>query len=164
MHLTQFSGESMPHFYEWRRDVLDSFALLKVPPPLQGRHIRSCLRGSTRSRVETEMKFLAHPTTAGIMKVLRKWFGFHRTIVKQLIQAHMDCGRIPPPQRGWEGVFLRASEHRSIIRSMTILACEAGKSDTILLWDYMKTICVMLPDQELHNLDIWGPKAGLQQA
>ena len=102
MHLTQFSGESMPHFYQWRRDVLDSFALLKVPPPLQGRHIRSCLRGSARSRVETEMKFLAHPTTAEIMKILRKWFGFHRTIVRQLIQAHMDCGRIPSPQGGWE--------------------------------------------------------------
>ena len=66
----------------------------------------------------------------------------------------MDCGRIPPPQRGWEGVFLKASEHRSIIRSMTALSQEAGKSDTIYLWDYMKTLCVMLPDQELHSLDM----------
>jgi hypothetical protein len=35
-----------------------------------------------------------------------------------------------------------------------ILALEVGKSDTIYLWDHMKTLCVMLPDQELHNPDM----------
>ena len=51
-------------------------------------------------------------------------------------------------------MFLRTNEHGRIIRSMTILAAEVGMSDSIHLWEYMKTLCVMLPDLELHSLNI----------
>ena len=100
------------------------------------------------------MKFVSLPSAEGVLGILKKWFGLHRTIVRQLIKAHRDCGRIPSPQRGWEGVLLSTSKHGRIIYSMTIFAAEVGKSDTIHLWEYMKTLCVMLPDLELHNLNM----------
>ena len=98
-HLTVFSGKAIPHFYQWRKDVLHSLKLLKISPSLQGKYIQSCLRGSAKDKVEAEMKFTSLPSAEEVLGVLKKWFGFHHLIVRQLIKAHRDCGRIPSPGR-----------------------------------------------------------------
>ena len=52
------------------------------------------------------------------------------------------------------GVIINKSEHGRIIHSMTLLAAEVGKAETVHSWEYLKILCVMLPDLELHNLDM----------
>ena len=89
-HLTLFSGQAIPHFYQWKKDVLHSLKLLKISPSLQGKYIQSCLRGSAKDKVEAELKFVSLPSAEGVLGVLKKWFGFHHPIVRQLIKAHRD--------------------------------------------------------------------------
>ena len=52
-HLTLFSGQAIPHFYQWKKDVLNSLKLLKISPSLQGRRMR--IRTSIKTGIETEI-------------------------------------------------------------------------------------------------------------
>ena len=76
---------------------------------------------------EAELKFISLPSAEEVLRILKKWFGFYQLIVKQVIKAHRDVGRILSSQERGERVFLKASEHGRIINSMILLAGEVEK-------------------------------------
>jgi hypothetical protein len=91
-----------------------------------------------------------------IFKMLESRFGSGDLISKQISKAHKTYGKIPSPQYGWHGVFLKTNLHIRAITSMIDLSKVEGQAGRMYDQEYLEVISAMLPPQLIFKLDLEG--------
>ena len=98
--------------------------------------------------------FTSFPTKEQVLEVLELYYGDVSGIMKKLIAAHKNLGRIPSHEASSEHVHYLVNEHYGVIRSVKELATEVGKEKTTNNWYYLNTLGKMLPSHEQCKLCI----------
>ena len=86
--------------------------------------------------------------------MLESKFGSGDLISKQISKAHKTYGKIPSPQYGWDGVFLKTNLHIRAITSMIGLSKVEGQAGRMYDQEYLEVISAMLPPQLIFKLDL----------
>ena len=89
-----------------------------------------------------------------MLEILELHYGDIRGIMRRLIDAHKNLGRIPSHGASWGHVHYLVNKHYRVIRSMKELATEVSKGKTINNWYYLNTLGKMLPNHEQCKLCI----------
>ena len=95
--------------------------------------------------VENELDF-GHGCL-GIFRMLESRFGSGDLISIQISRAHRTYGRIPSPEHGWEGIFLKTNLHIRAISSMIDLSKVEGETGRMYDHEYLRVISAILPPQ-----------------
>jgi hypothetical protein len=151
--LVTLSGNTFPlHFYQWRKDVLNLNQ--GIPLASQGFYIMTFLEGESKYRVKKALAFTSSPTKEQVPEVLENHYGDIHEIMKKLVAAHKNLGRIPSYEVSWEHMHHIVNEHYRVISSMKELATKVGKEETIHSWSYLDILGKMLRIHEQRKLSI----------
>ena len=128
----RFSGDIFPHFFQWKKDALQSMKHLGIPLADQGSYIKTYLKGEAKDKVEAELALVSLPTIDQVLKILECHYGDPHMILKQLIGAHKSYGKVPSHnEAGWEALHQIVNKHRKIINSCKELTAGVGVERTI---------------------------------
>ena len=153
--VVRFSGDTSPHFFQWKKDALQSMKHLGIPLAYQGSHIKTYLKGEAKDKVNAELALVSLPTIDNIAsaEILGCHYGDPHMILKQLIGAHKSYGKVPSHiKASWEAVHHIVSKHCKIINIYKELAAGVGEERTIYSWPYLEELEMGLSPTEQHNL------------